>query len=811
MRYVINPFTGHLDAVGDSGSSGTVTGTGVATRIAFWATASSLSSDARAYWDNVNKRLGIGVDAPAVDVDVRGVDAAKLQLVAFSTTDYGFLVARRSRGTFPTTPGAVLSGDRLGGFAFAGDDGSLASTYSASVEAEAEQNFSGAAHGTSLRFYTTPTGSTTTTERMRLRASGELLVNSTGAPSAGEFVNVRGHTTLLQNAGVASELRLGEPDESGWTAFKAQNQGATVTYTLPAADAAGALNSDGAGALSWVANPVTGTGTATRVAFWTSGSAIGSDAGLYWDNTSKLLGVNVTPLFMVHVRDRTGVAPFYVADNYLGDLVSTVSGFVGRQARGTPGAESAVQAGDVLAFLGGRGWGSTAFSAGSRAVVECVASETWSDAAQGARIEFLTTANGAASAATRVTVANDGEVTVASGPVRQVTLGNVGGGRTSLADPSHAANLDYTLPSAQSVASFLHNNGSGALSWVADTASGLDHGGLVGLTDDDHVGYTRLVGRAGTANDTLLSTNGNGSLTGSGDSSSSLVLHGNSSAAPGTASLVQVGSAVTDLNNTVVALQVLPATLNQAGSGNFTALDVGFNAPSGAAFTWTTTVGFAGAGGARLFRFSPILTNKSDAGYAIASVRGLTSAYRVRADGGGGAFTSTQAEHSWVYDATSYDRINSGILTVTQSNTVNSVPSIGPGCTLTTRRGLFYQERASTGTQATSVAVDVADQTVSTLAAAVRSAVSAAAGKWGLLFTGTANNSLNGPLVVGASSGTPTNASVGLEVQSTTLALLLPRMTTAQKNAMTAVNGMVVYDSDIGATQSYVSGAWASL
>jgi hypothetical protein len=49
-----------------------VTGTGVATRVAFWDTISSLSSDSGLYWDNVNKRLGIGTASPSYNLEVNG-------------------------------------------------------------------------------------------------------------------------------------------------------------------------------------------------------------------------------------------------------------------------------------------------------------------------------------------------------------------------------------------------------------------------------------------------------------------------------------------------------------------------------------------------------------------------------------------------------------------------------------------------------------------------------------------------------------------------------------------------------------------
>ena len=51
---------------------GTVTGSGAATRVAFWSGTSALSSDANLYWDNSNDRLGIGTSAPGAKLDVRG-------------------------------------------------------------------------------------------------------------------------------------------------------------------------------------------------------------------------------------------------------------------------------------------------------------------------------------------------------------------------------------------------------------------------------------------------------------------------------------------------------------------------------------------------------------------------------------------------------------------------------------------------------------------------------------------------------------------------------------------------------------------
>jgi hypothetical protein len=55
--------------------------------------------------------------------------------------------------------------------------------------------------------------------------------------------------------------------------------------------AAGTFSLDTTSYQPLLTNPVTGTGTATRVAFWDTGSSISSDSALYWDNSNKYLGI----------------------------------------------------------------------------------------------------------------------------------------------------------------------------------------------------------------------------------------------------------------------------------------------------------------------------------------------------------------------------------------------------------------------------------------------------------------------------------------------------------------------------------------
>lgn len=76
------------------------------------------------------------------------------------------------------------------------------------------------------------------------------------------------------------------------------------------------------------------------------------------------------------------------------------------------------------------------------------------------------------------------------------------------------------------------------------------------------------------------------------------------------------------------------------------------------------------------------------------------------------------------------------------------------------------------------------------------------------------HNYFAGDLLIG---GTPesddvvTNSSIALEIKSTTKAFMNARMTTAQRDALTAVNGMQIYNSTTDKLQVYAGGSWVDL
>jgi hypothetical protein len=80
-------------------------------------------------------------------------------------------------------------------------------------------------------------------------------------------------------------------------------------------------------------------------------------------------------------------------------------------------------------------------------------------------------------------------------------------------------------------------------------------------------------------------------------------------------------------------------------------------------------------------------------------------------------------------------------------------------------------------------------------------------GLWGV---GTANNAMAGALNVGSASNA--NASAILELTSTTRGLLLPRMTSAQRDAIASpVAGLILYNTTDNLVSFYNGTAWTNL
>ena len=119
----------------------------------------------------------------------------------------------------------------------------------------------------------------------------------------------------------------------------------------------------------------------------------------------------------------------------------------------------------------------------------------------------------------------------------------------------------------------------------------------------------------------------------------------------------------------------------------------------------------------------------------------------------------------------------------------------GTGGSITTLRGLHVLN--ATGTITTFVGVDLDNMTGGTTNLSLRSAGASVQMRHA------------GPGIFGTNAAV--TASTALEVRSTTGAFLLPRMTTTQRNALTAANGMVIYNTTTGVVEAREGGAWVNL
>lgn len=126
----------------------------------------------------------------------------------------------------------------------------------------------------------------------------------------------------------------------------------------------------------------------------------------------------------VHVRpDATTIAgpegtamharsPDGATTRYLADAFGATASFTFRAANGTAASPSALTSGRFIGALAAFGYGSTGYTASARANIIAVATENWTDAAQGTQWVIRTTANGTTTPTDRVTVNHDGRVEI---------------------------------------------------------------------------------------------------------------------------------------------------------------------------------------------------------------------------------------------------------------------------------------------------------------------------------------------------------------------------------------------------------------
>ncbi len=270
-----------------------ITGSGITGKIAYWNASNNLSATTLLSLDTVNSFLGIGTSTPNsrltvhdgnISITNQNGNAGELRWYEPSTGGTNYvsfkspLLATDLNFTWPSTlgtPGQVLSTDGSGNLSWLT---SLTSntgwTTNGNAATNPANNFIGTTDNQPLVVRTN------NNEVLRFGTNGNTGFGTTN-PSARVDVN-NGNIALSNTNNSASELRWYEPSGSGsnFTAFKAQAQNATISYTLPSA-----------------------SGTANQFLAWGSGDT------LSWNNVNS---------FAWGLNGNAGTSPNSPALNFLG-------------------------------------------------------------------------------------------------------------------------------------------------------------------------------------------------------------------------------------------------------------------------------------------------------------------------------------------------------------------------------------------------------------------------------------------------------------------------------------------------------------
>jgi hypothetical protein len=192
--------------------------------------------------------------------------------------------------------------------------------------------------------------------------------------------------------------------------------------------------------------------------------------------------------------------------------------------------------------------------------------------------------------------------------------------------------------------------------------------------------------------------------------------------------------------------------------------------------------------------------------------------------GGGGAGDVTGPASSADNAAARFDGLtgkiiqNSGVI-IDDSDNI-TVPSLSTSVAVVTNGSKQLTSSATTATELGYVSGVTSaiqtqlnakvDEVASTDNAIVRfDSTGGAVQNSGVLIDDSNNVNTPASALLGA-VGTPVT-SAALELRTTTGALLLTRLTTAQITALTAVNGMIVYNTTLDRFQGFFAGAWGDL
>jgi hypothetical protein len=283
-------FTGTLYQDGSPFSSNVIGGGGTATQLAFFTSGTEIGSDSNLWWDNTNKRIGVGTGSPAsqfhitddLQIGTDGVNRSHI-LTMWSENGYQSNIKLMEANNYGMGIRYVANDNKL---YFDRYQNSTSPTVSVTIQ-RSDGNVG--------------IGTTGPSERLQVVGNIKLGGSEGDIVDADEIIGA-GDLFLKSNSSEDGPIEIGGSQLNFYSSglkWQIDSSGILTTGSVPWGRLTSFPTACGSGeyvtglgsslTCSVPAGGIGGGGTATQLAFFTSGTEIGSDSNLWWDNSAKAL------------------------------------------------------------------------------------------------------------------------------------------------------------------------------------------------------------------------------------------------------------------------------------------------------------------------------------------------------------------------------------------------------------------------------------------------------------------------------------------------------------------------------------------